>query len=370
MSDKANENNANPLDVISAAKEEVITSSDGEQVYTRSAIIMHRENYSEFRKANMAFLSDGASKIGGAIRSAERMRVNKAEMDKYMPGLIGESPLSTNYVRKFDEYFSNFAVVVPPGGKTLNTSIVFNDAKSLNMFEEANNNILKRFAQAFDKVEEGPNKDKELDAIYKTKDDAIVLLESKIHNFGYPENIGDYILWRYCLVYRDVANDEARIAKSGNIRFYIFDKQLKAKQEEAKFAIQSNATLKYADLLTNQDELSTVLWALSNVHTIDIKTAAKGPAGNTTRSMMLDKIVKVDPQGFLTMASNKDLATRAFIEKAIAHGMVNRIPNTQVVMDKEGNTIGSTLAETIVYFKNREINGDYISRIENQLKSL
>lgn len=370
MQDKAKDN-ANSLDIVNAAKEEVgVSSTSSEYVFNRSATVMHRENYSEFRKANMAFLSDGASKIGGAIKSVERMRVNKPEMDKYMPALIGEDVRSVEYNKKFDEYFSNFTVIIPAGGKTLDTSFRFKSVESYNVFKGVYKNILAKFASAIDGITEGEDRDKQVDAAYKVKDESIVLLESKLHNHGEPVNVGEYILWRYCLVYRDVANDEVRMTKSINIRFYLFDAKLKQQQEEAAFEIQSTATVLYADLLTNQEELEHVVWALSNVHTMDIRSSAKGQPGHNTRAMMLDKVVKADPQNFLAIAKHKDLKVRSFIEKAVAYGMINRIPNTQVLMDKEGNTIGSTLAESIVFFKNREINGEYISRIENQIKSI
>jgi len=369
MEDNAKKDNANGLGgAIAEAKAKAIAepSASGEYVFTRSATIMHRENYSEFRKANMAYLSDGASKIGSAIRSYDRMRVNKAELDVYMPTLIGEHHTSPNYNKRVDEYFSNLAVIVTPGGKVLDISIRFNSKHDFDNFDKEYSKILTKFNSSLENVGSTGDVDKLIDEIYKVKDEAIVNLEAKVHNVGFPINVADYILWRYCLVYRDVANDEIRVSKSENIRFYIYNKELKEKQEKSKFEIQSKATLKYADLLINPANLEVVLWALSNVHAIDVKAAKDA----TSKAMMLDKIVKSDPQGFITTANAKDLETRAFIEKAVSHGMVNRIPNTQVLMDKEGNTLASTLQEAIVYFRNRELNGEFITRIENQLKSL
>ena len=370
MEDNAIKDNANDIlkGAIANAKVEAVAkpTPSGEYIFTRSATIMHRENYSEYRKANMAYLNDGASKIGGAIRSYDRMRVNKPELDVYMPMIIGEHHTSPNYNKRVDEYFSNLAVIVTPGGKALDISIRFNTYNDYDAFDKAYTKILNKFNASLESVGTTGDIDKLVDEIYKAKDDAIIALEAKIYAIGSPMNVGDYILWRYCLVYRDVANDEVRVTKSENIRFYIYNKELKAKEEKSKFELQRTATLKYADLLVKDDELELVLWALSNVHPIDVKVAKD----NTTRAMLLDKVVKSDPQGFLATANAKDLATRAFIEKAVSHGMVNRIPNTQVLMDKEGNTLASTLQEAIVYFRNRELNGEFITRIENQLKSL
>jgi len=369
MSDKAKDNNANPLDVVNIAKQEVgvIPISDGEYLFTRSAMLMHREQYSEYRLANMRYISDGSSKIGGAIKSVERMRVNKAEMDVYMPTIIGEDVRSVDYNKKFEEYFSNLGVVVPVGGRTLDTSMTFKSVKGYNLFTVALKNILSKFANALkDVMDDDKDRDKKVDVIYRTKDDSIILLESKLYAYALPTNIGDYILWRYCLVYRDVANDEVRIEKSANIRFYLHDAKLKQQQEEAAFAIQSTATILYADLLTKKEDLMYVVWALSDKHSLDVRAATD----HNKRSMLLDKVVKSDPNSFLVIAKHKDVKTMCFIEKAIAHGMINRIPNTAVVQDKEGNTLGSTLAEVVVFFKNRDLNGDFISRIENQLKTI
>ncbi len=371
MSDNANINNANKgespnNDLKEALVKAKASYTEGPYTFKRKATIMHRHNYSEYRKANMAYISDGKSKIGSAIRSVERMKVNAEELNVYMPMLIGEHPSSPNYNKAIDIHFSNIAVVVPVNGKILDTSFIFNSKQDFDNYLAKLVAILNKFTKKKDEVKPGYEADSELDDIYKEKDNAIVALESTLYRVGRPANVADYILWRYCLVYRDVANDESRMSKSDNIRFYLYDEEAKSRENKLKFELQRNATLKYAELLASPEDLLDTLWALSNIHPIDVKSVS----ANNPADMMLDKIVKLDPSGFLDIAKSKDLKTRSFIERAVSHSLINRIPNTQVLTDKEGNTIGSTLAEGIVYFKNRELNGEIISRIEKQLKSM
>ena len=184
----------------------------------RYMVIALASHYSLFRKANDKELAERNEYIGSCIRSSNALCANKGEHEAYFPNLIGVSPNDQNFVRRVKEYLNNFQVKVDKLGLRLNLTFHYNHYKDYLAFKKKEEAIETEFAQ----VNRG-----DATALKRAIENRIVklnALESTKWQYGNPENVADYLLYRHCLLYSDVAKDHSLI-NNEYIRFYFNDEQ-------------------------------------------------------------------------------------------------------------------------------------------------
>lgn len=333
-----------------------VSNSMEDLVVSKKVTIFRKEESSAYYKRNAKFMPEGKIKIGSAINSVNRMKTNMDEIDVYMPHLLGVNRNDPKYNEKVDLWFNNISAVVPETGLTLEVGFIYRDSNSKRTIEDIEDDIYKKFNAA------KKSNPKERDAAIDLRDNEIINLERSKYKYGTPINMGDYLLWRYCLVYSDVANDIALINKSGGIRFYIYDAQREKHKEKIQFEIRNKATTLYVKLLEMPDKVDNMLWA------------DKGGNVNVTKLEFMDKctmlenLAKANPADFIKLYSDVNLEVKALLERMIHYGIIKRLPGTSVVVDDNNDVIGNNMEEAIIFFKNEERNKAAITRFKSKLR--
>ena len=107
----------------------------------RTISISPVRNYSLYRKANDKLMPARTDMIGSSITSSRVLCANKAEMDAYMPNILGLSSNDPDFVRRVKMYFNNIQIPINNLGKKLNTGFHYykkSDYISFKNREDAN----------------------------------------------------------------------------------------------------------------------------------------------------------------------------------------------------------------------------------------
>jgi hypothetical protein len=216
------------------------------------------------------------AKIGSSLRNGVTNRgLDPEEERMYLPTLIGSDPNKADWSTATDSYWKNISVDIPDNEEGLELEVGFK---------------------------------------YKTEEDAATAKD------GFPINLPNYILWRYCLVYSKVANTIEDVDKSPNIRFYLFDKAKEQKQKINLTAAKQKAYAKYLEIVGDIETITTILLVMEIGNGIVMSKEDK--------LIALDSIVSSRPIEFLKVANDKNLQTKALIEKCLTRKFLTIIPNT------------------------------------------
>ncbi len=175
--------------------------------------------------------------------------------------------------------------------------------------------------------------------------------EEEKFKYGFPINVVDYVLYRYCLVYSDVANDMNDMNKSHRIRFYLHSKKEELKNSHNAITLQNKAYAKYLEVLSNRDKVENLLRLLT--HDDGTSLYAIGQS-DTEQDILLQSAMLKKPQLFITYFDDKVLEMKSFISKCIAGQWLKRVPNTETIMYGETTIIGSTMEEAVGYLQNEK----------------
>ncbi|MFA5395134.1 MAG: hypothetical protein WC346_03865 [Methanogenium sp.] len=325
----------------------------------RYVSIMRRETNSQYFNRNAKFIPEGKIVIGPSITGVNKMISNIDELKVYMPQIIGISASSNDFDNKLLAYFNNLSVNVPESGLSLNISFKYKNKNDYKLIKSNYDKIIRDFEIADKSFPDSRNK------AFNDRTFSIIELEKVKYKYGTPININDYILWRYCLVYRDVAVDAALINNSAHIRFYIYDKEAEKYKSKVLLDIETKATKIYLELVENEDKLDQILWAGASDGTLNIGILSREEKANIIKGM-----VNTNPYGLISLYNDERTNIRSFIEQLIQANILKRLINSTVVMDGDNDIIGNNMDEVIAFFKNTELNKAKISKFTNQLKLL
>ena len=322
------------------------------------------------------------------------------EMKVFMPEIIALSPSSPNFDTRVKLYWDSIAEPIPIDGKTLETGFVY-DITSVDKQPYITNinaqlkqrgekelktdeDLLNYIQTKWDKVEEDYNKavinasklgDREreeaLKLAYTAKYDAIWVIESEHFKFGKPINVFEYLLWKYCLVYSQVANEFSFVNKSENIRFYLTSEEAKRQAEKRKMKTQNLAMQKYLEIISSKQDVLDILFALQLGE--DIMTLSKTLSGedlDLQLHILLKQKMDNDPETFTKLASDKNVTTKGLIEKYITFNILKRLQGTDIIVDyiDPSKIIGNNLDEAISFFSNQEnaaIASEYMTKFKD-----
>lgn len=327
----------------------------------RTVIISLVHNYSNYRKANMKVLGQRRETIGSCIRSCQVLSSNSKEVDAYFPALIGVSPTNADYITKVKGWLSNIQFVISENDVSLNTSFVYDhkqDYLDIQKKEDAIN-------AEYDKVDRG-NISLIKEAL-KKKIDALNALESTKYQFGHPENIEHYLIYRHCLLYKEVAKDTALIASDPTIRFYIKDEA--REQERQKKLTQERATAmrNFVELNASKAKFDAVFVAVSILRNDNLSEALlKDDA--IKQSVVMD-FLNTNPDKFNKLVTDKNIKLKAFIETLIIRGELVRSEFNQQISMPDGTFVGSNMNEAIAWFEN-DANKAIRTALENKINAI
>lgn len=336
---------------------------DNNAPYTdkRSVTISPVINYSAYRKVNRAALGVQKHVIGGSVTSCQILSSNKGEVEAYFPQLIGLSPNNPEFITRVKAYLSNIQFNVSDKGTTLDTSFIYNKKSDFLAIQAQENRIIAEY----DKINRA-----DLSAIaagVKVYVDAMNTLESTKYQYGRPVNVKEYLMYRHCLLYKDVAKDISLINADTSLRFYIKNEVREAEKakrliENKKRAMKNFIELNGSDSKKNALYIQMVISNGGNLNEALIKNSED-------RDAELMEFVNNEPQKFNKLFEDKAIMTKAFIETLIVRGELIRAEFNQQISTPDGSFIGSNINEAVAYFENPN-NKDIRTAFENKLKLL
>lgn len=354
------ENNQVPkADKVLTSKEQKQEELDKPFTYKRSITVSLIQNYSLYRKANDKVLPKKRDYIGSSIRSSQILASNRAEVETYFPQLLGISVNNENFVTRLKQYLNNIQVPVNELGVTFDCSFRFNHKRDYLAFKAREEEI----EMAYKKANKQSTKD--LRAALAIKINDLNNLESEQYAVGSPVNITDYILYRHCLLYRDIAKDTALINCDPYVRFYLKD-DAKDKERQQKLRQEiNNAKRNYIEVIGDDEMFDAVYIQYCVVAGLPIVNSLLSE--RMDKENQLDKFSTSEPIKFNSIVKDKDLGIKSLIELLIARGEFVRSQFNQNITTQDGEFIGANMKEAIAWAKNPE-NENVLTAFKNKLK--
>lgn len=354
------ENNQAPkADKVLTSKEQKQEELDKPFTYKRSITVSLIQNYSLYRKVNDKVLPKKRDYIGSSIRSSQVLASNRAEVEAYFPQLLGISVNNENFVTRLKQYLNNIQVPVNELGVTFDCSFRFNHKRDYFAFKAREEEI----EMAYKKANKQSTKD--LRAALAIKINDLNNLESEQYAVGSPVNITDYILYRHCLLYRDVAKDTALINCDPFVRFYLKD-DAKDKERQQKLRQEiNNAKRNYIEVIGDDEMFDAVYIQYCVVAGLPIVNSLLSE--KIDKENQLDKFSTSEPVKFNSIVKDRDLRIKSLIELLIARGEFVRSQFNQNITTQDGEFIGANMKEAIVWAKNPE-NENVLAAFKNKLK--
>lgn len=354
------ENNQAPkADKVLTSKEQKQEELDKPFTYKRTITVSLIQNYSLYRKANDKVLPKKRDYIGSSIRSSQVLASNRAEVEAYFPQLLGISVNNENFVTRLKQYLNNIQVPVNELGVTFDCSFRFNHKRDYFAFKAREEEI----EMAYKKANKQSTKD--LRAALAIKINDLNNLESEQYAVGSPVNITDYILYRHCLLYRDIAKDTALINCDPFVRFYLKD-DAKDKERQQKLRQEiNNAKRNYIEVIGDDEMFDAVYIQYCVVAGLPIVNSLLSE--RMDKESQLDKFSASEPIKFNSIVKDRDLRIKSLIELLIARGEFVRSQFNQNITTQDGEFIGANIKEAIAWAKNPE-NENVLAAFKNKLK--
>lgn len=339
-----------------AAKEAELNSPYTDK---RTVTIAPVQQFSAYRRANIKSMPPRRNIIGSSISSTRILSSNKDEVEKYFPQIIGISPNNPEFVTRVKAYLSNISFNVQDAGSTLNISFTYDKKKDYLTIKEKEEKInAKRESVA-------RNNTAAIKEAVKIWTQEINDLESEKAKYGHPDNIEEYLLYRHCLLYRDVAKDISLINSDSSLRFYIRDENKEAERakrlvDERRKAMRNFLALEASDKKRNAVFIQMTVNNGGNIAEAMMKTPDQQVSALMT-------YLNDSPDKFNDLFEDKNVEMKSFIESLIARGELIRPEYNQQISTADGTFIGSNMNEAVAYFNN-PTNKPVLEAMQNKYK--
>lgn len=368
------DNGSRPVEETSSEEKKVEAGKEQEKVtvqqkidenlnkeYTehKSITIALVKNYSFYRRANDKVMTKRRDFIGSSVSSSRVLSSNKEEVEAYFPRLIGLSPNNDNFVSRVKQYLNNIQVAVDELGKTFDCSFHYNHYSDYLTVKKKEEQIESKYKLA------NKSNSKDLRAALKEKLTLLNELETSKHKLGYPLNLEDYILYRHCLLYNDIAKDTALINSDASIRFYFKDNNKEAELQKKLRTEINNAKANYVNVVSDPDMFDAVYIQYCVISGRPIVSSML--EDRITKENQLDRFSIEDPIKFNKICRDNDIKLKALIETLIARGEFIRAQHNQNILTPEGDFIGANMKEAVAWFKD-SANSAMVAGYKNKLK--
>ena len=332
---------------------------EAEYIDKRQIIIASVLNYSAYRRINMTALGKPRNTIGSSVNSVRKLMANKSEVEHYFPELVGVASNNPEFITRVKNYLNNIFFDVRDTERTIDVSFRYRHKKDYLAIHKAEEKIWETY-NAVDRSNTAK--------LYESaviRDNDLFMLESKKYQYGDPLNLEQYILYRHCLNYPDVAKDEAFINSNANLRFYIKDKN-KEEVRKNKLIKEQQAALRHLVELQASPTKTNAVYVEYCIYS-GISLSDGLSKTNLIQSKELMDFATTNPRKFNEFVNDKNLLDKAFIETLITRGELVRSDFNQQISTPDGEFIGANINEAISYFKNPN-NAGLKTKLENKLK--
>lgn len=337
-------------------------AEENEEEYTdvRSITVALVKNYSLYRKANDKSLPKRHDYIGGSVSSSRILSSNKEEVETYFPNLVGFAPNNENFVTRVKQYLNNIRIPVDELGRKFDISFHYYHKKDFLRIKSEEDKIEETYLRT-NRQDLG-----KLKAALQEKITRLNALEGTKCKLGYPINVEDYLMYRHCLLYKDIAKDMALINSDTSVRFYFKDDQKEADKLK-KFRLEVNkAKANYVSCLADSSLFDAIYIQYCTINGLPVISSLA--EDRLDREIKLDKFSTEEPVKFNKIFNNKDIKLIATIEMLISRGELNRSQYNQNISTVDGVFIGANMGEAVAWFKNPEntsVVNAYYSKLNN-----
>lgn len=332
---------------------------DEEYIDKREIIIASVLNYSAYRRMNMAAIGKPRNMIGSSVNSVRKLMSNKGEVEHYFPELVGVASNNPEFITRVKNYLNNMFLDIRDTERTIDISFRYHHKRDYLKIKEAEDRIWKRYNEV-----DRSNAAKLYEAAV-LRDNDLFNLESTKYQYGDPLNLEQYIIYRHCLNYPDVAKDEAFINSNANLRFYIKDVRKEEVRKEKLIKEQQAAMKHLVELQASPNKTAAVYINYCVYNGINL---ADGLAKNglmQTKELM--DFATNNPRKFNEIVTDRKLMSKAFVETLIARGELIRSDFNQQISTPDGDFIGANINDAIAFFDNPN-NAGLKTKLENKLK--
>lgn len=314
-------------------------------------------------KANKKYKPDVTRAVSATNRSVNKIMISRNIRNTLMPNIIGIGSADANYTSMCKNYLEAFWKPVPDVGLKLDISFDYVSKEVADKFEKREKEILDQFNKdILAGVEEKKALATKYDAIFELEDDKNEIKEGKVV-VGYPVNADDYFTYLYCLFNSTVANREEDISKSANIMFYFVNEAERKAKDDTVFQLGLKVDKYFLDVVGDKDKLENILLLFGT----DTKVLDK---------LEMQKAAKVfaatEPAKFIEYYEDKNLQTKATINKLIRHSILKQLTNSTIIVDGSDSSviIGNNIEEAVSTFssdapKLKSLVNSYLARLKN-----
>lgn len=352
---------SNPTVAVESAAIQKAKMEELEQEYVdkRSVTISLVHNYSNYRRVNLKVLGQRRETIGSSVRSCQILSSNAEEVATYFPSLIGISANNPDFITRVKAWLSNIQFNINENDVTLNTSFIYRRKADYLAIKEKEDKINEEYEKV-DRANTAAIKD-----ALKKKIEALNTLESSKYKYGRPENLENYLMYRHCLLYNDVAKDIALINSDPTLRFYIKDEAKEAEKAKRLTREKAEAMRNFVELNGSDSKFNAVFVAMSVLRNDNLSEALL--KDKSEKMSILMDFVNASPDKFNKLVNDKNVKLKAFIETLIVRGELVRSEFNQQISTADGTFVGANMHEAMAWFEN-PANKDVRTAFENKLK--
>lgn len=274
-------------------------------------------------------------KLAAALsaQSGKNLKGVDTELEQLLlPSIIHVAHNDLRFALAADEYWGNIGVIIP--------------ADELFKKEAENGKVLKFGLHVTGtRLKELIEKENNIEIKFNTICEGILNNTVKIQS---SEQYADFLLLGFAIKNRQVANDQAQVAMSPHIKYYIYNKTSAVKKQLNKIEIKNKATAFFTKV-QNDDILLDAMLVMFD----------KLPASYETT---FDKVIALDEEyskdvnsmeKLLSFENDKDIKFKYMIRLAVQKNRLKNPANTDSYYYNEV-LIGRTMAETIAYLRSNE----------------
>lgn len=211
---------------------------------------------------------------------------------RWMPGILGLEATDPRFRAEVNKYFNNIMIPVPYEGKELNITLDENDE---------------------------------------------------------PENLEDYLKYLFVKIHPKVAESKTVADMDQYKEYYIEDQALELSKKTKKLKSKTNATIKFAELISDEVKLDWVARQLTTKYSkelgsITVLTNLKPDE----KELKVAEIFEKDPEYFMEVVSDPDLIYKAQIASMVESQILQKIGNEYVY----GSEPLGNIEAAIAYMKN------------------
>ena len=326
----------------------------------RKITISPIHNYSFYRKINIKVFGNKKEVIGSSITSCQ-MLASGEEANYYFPNIVGLSCNHVDFTTRVKMWLSNIRLIVSDMDTNLDTTFIYNTKREYLAIKEKEDRINATYEAIprndISKIKEG---------LTRYIND-LHTLESTKYAYGKPNNVVEYLMYRHCLLYKDVAKDVSIINSDPNVRFFIKDENKELEKEKKIIQEKKKAMSNFVTLCgsSNKFESFFAIMTVSNNGNL-IEALIKS---TDQKEALVMNFLNDNPYKFNKLYNDSNLEVKAFIEKLIVRGELIRSEYNQQISISDGTYIAANMKEAVAYFMN-PANEEIRIAYENKLKAI